>query len=674
MCSAPLVRALVLGLVTLAAPGSRAEVPFSVLGSLPVATSFIIGLEHTGSALQLVTTSEGWQSAAASPLSWTKAFDPTLVGVALAPESLATQVPGTGAYTLTGGLFGPTLYTFYLAPPAHIDLPIQTFVDAPRGLAVGGGLAYITSTDGALYELDPDGDGTPVPFSIAGGGALSTGAAAVEVGPDGRVNVLDTGAAAQRIARFDPGPKTFASGIPLATLTSSNVAFVVSSTGFVFVNDGAGTWGTIYDYASGDYVATYRGLDPDVVPGNGGKLSMGADASGGVYLTQGTGTKVEFLDSAPLKALMDAGTRIDTLGGDIVRTSLSGSGLRTVRGGGSLTHTGAGSYAAGMIVAQATTLVIPGSGRIDTPRLAIPGGLVPAEVRVLGSGAQRGVLAAGDVDALGSLVFDGGVLRARQDGEVFASDRVPLVTMEGGGAILDSNGFEMSVAVDIGGAGPLVKRGAGRVVLAGDSSYAGPTIVEQGTLAVDGSLASPVIVRTGGTLAGNGVVGAPVTVEPGGNLAPASSPGILATGDLALSGNFRVEIEDIAPGTGYDQLQVTGTVAIAGALFVTGAFVPSPGDAFTIIDNDGADAVTGTFTGSPEGATVVAASGARYAISYAGGDGNDVTLTFVEMGPPPLPPLPVAQPVPTLSALATALLALLLLAAARSARRPPGGK
>jgi hypothetical protein len=76
-------------------------------------------------------------------------------------------------------------------------------------------------------------------------------------------------------------------------------------------------------------------------------------------------------------------------------------------------------------------------------------------------------------------------------------------------------------------------------------------------------------------------------------------------------------------------VQVAGTVTLGGDLqvnIVSGA--PSAGQSFTIIDNDGAESVSGTFTGLPEGAMVT--SGLyRFRISYAGGDGNDVVLTVL---------------------------------------------
>ncbi|MFX5245137.1 autotransporter-associated beta strand repeat-containing protein, partial [Acinetobacter baumannii] len=55
--------------------------------------------------------------------------------------------------------------------------------------------------------------------------------------------------------------------------------------------------------------------------------------------------------------------------------------------------------------------------------------------------------------------------------------------------------------------GSLVKAGAGSLVLSGDSTYRGPTLVDGGLLSVDGSLLSAVEVNAGGTLGGSGRIG-----------------------------------------------------------------------------------------------------------------------------------------------------------------------
>ena len=58
---------------------------------------------------------------------------------------------------------------------------------------------------------------------------------------------------------------------------------------------------------------------------------------------------------------------------------------------------------------------------------------------------------------------------------------------------------------------------------------------------------------------------------------------------------------------------------------------PACGDRFVIVNNDGTDAVTGTFAGLAEGATLSLA-GKPFRITYAGGDGNDVELIRLGVG------------------------------------------
>src|SRR5581483_6213045 len=62
------------------------------------------------------------------------------------------------------------------------------------------------------------------------------------------------------------------------------------------------------------------------------------------------------------------------------------------------------------------------------------------------------------------------------------------------------------------------------------------------------------------------------------------------------------------------------------ALHLPAGFDPDTDTVFTLIDNDGADAVSGTFAGLAEGATFTVGR-FTFKISYVGGTGNDVTLT-----------------------------------------------
>ena len=89
------------------------------------------------------------------------------------------------------------------------------------------------------------------------------------------------------------------------------------------------------------------------------------------------------------------------------------------------------------------------------------------------------------------------------------------------------------------------------------------------------------------------------------------------------------------PGTGYDQIRVTGEVRFDNVTFgleTISGYAYAQGQVYTLIDNDGTDPVVGHFSGLPEGATINAPGG-QLRISYFGGDGNDVTLTALSNTP-----------------------------------------
>lgn len=112
--------------------------------------------------------------------------------------------------------------------------------------------------------------------------------------------------------------------------------------------------------------------------------------------------------------------------------------------------------------------------------------------------------------------------------------------------------------------------------------------------------------------------------------------GAFPTGNLILR-HYRAEVLGTTAGTTYDQIQVTGTVALNSGVFSVhvAGFQPTPGQTFTIISNDGSDPVSGTFivpSGAlAEGATIAAEDNgnALFRVTYKGGDGNDVVLTAV---------------------------------------------
>jgi autotransporter-associated beta strand protein len=177
----------------------------------------------------------------------------------------------------------------------------------------------------------------------------------------------------------------------------------------------------------------------------------------------------------------------------------------------------------------------------------------------------------------------------------------------------------------------LYKRTAGTVTLTASNLYSGTTFVEAGDLVVNGTLAaSPVIVQSAGTLRGTGTLQRTINVE-GGTLAPgasASLPGTMTLGrHLRLDNSATLSIGVGGAVSGKIVLSNPDAKVLLANANLSLSMLPGVVSSLTIIDNQGANPIQGTFSGLPEGAAFNA-SGRRFAITYAGGDGNDVVLTF----------------------------------------------
>jgi hypothetical protein len=105
----------------------------------------------------------------------------------------------------------------------------------------------------------------------------------------------------------------------------------------------------------------------------------------------------------------------------------------------------------------------------------------------------------------------------------------------------------------------------------------------------------------------------------------------LGDSNMNASDNFGLNVDSIGMVSPLANsiVNVVGSVTLNGATLKAAlsnpSFTPTIGQTFKIIDNDGTDAVSGTFAGLAEGATTVL-NGGSYKVSYIGGSGNDVTL------------------------------------------------
>ncbi|MBN1577895.1 MAG: DUF2341 domain-containing protein, partial [Chitinispirillaceae bacterium] len=188
----------------------------------------------------------------------------------------------------------------------------------------------------------------------------------------------------------------------------------------------------------------------------------------------------------------------------------------------------------------------------------------------------------------------------------------------------------------ISGSGSMTKTGAGALTLSGTNTYTGTTTVLAGSLLVTGSLASgsAVTVASGATLGGTGTVSGTVAAN-GAISAGTTGYGTLTIGNsltFSSSGSLVAALGGTTAGTNYDQVVMsTGTLTLANAtLSLSLGFAASVSNTFTVINNAGSNAVSGTFNGiSQGGSTDVVYGGMKYTftVSYTGGTGNDVVLT-----------------------------------------------
>ncbi len=184
------------------------------------------------------------------------------------------------------------------------------------------------------------------------------------------------------------------------------------------------------------------------------------------------------------------------------------------------------------------------------------------------------------------------------------------------------------------GSAGLTKEGSGVLDLSGTNTYTGGTTVAAGNLLVNGTV-GPVSVSSGATLGGIGTVGSiattAATVSPGDS---STLTGILTdSGALTLdsSSNFDVSINGTSVGT---QLRPArrrrgDQPGRCDAERLDRLLHPGPGRCVHIVNNTSGSAITGTFAGLAEGATVTA-DGQDFAISYKGGTNvQDVVLTAI---------------------------------------------
>jgi autotransporter-associated beta strand protein len=137
-------------------------------------------------------------------------------------------------------------------------------------------------------------------------------------------------------------------------------------------------------------------------------------------------------------------------------------------------------------------------------------------------------------------------------------------------------------------AATLIKAGPGVLALGATNTYAKPTIVNAGTLLVNGSTAvgSAVTVNSGGTLGGSGNVKGPTSIVASGVLSPGfnSIAALSITNTLSLAGTTFMELAKTGTTLSNDKILGLTTVTYGGTLDVgfNGPAALAAGDSFQL--------------------------------------------------------------------------------------------
>ncbi len=164
------------------------------------------------------------------------------------------------------------------------------------------------------------------------------------------------------------------------------------------------------------------------------------------------------------------------------------------------------------------------------------------------------------------------------------------------GHLISSANNTLTFTGQMSGEGGLITQGMGTIVFSGRNTFAGPTIVSQGRLSINGTHAGPVNIQSGATLGGIGTILNTIT-NNGGILSPGNSIGtMVANGYISQSDNsiFNIEIDPAGQSSLLQVIGIPGTATLAGTLNI----VPDPGTytsgiVYNILSATGG--VTGTF-------------------------------------------------------------------------------
>jgi hypothetical protein len=492
--------------------------------------------------------------------------------------SIAATSEISGAFTLSGGILtgAGTLNVGGLLTWAGGFMTGSGTTNAQGGLQLAGGSPKEldrTLNNAALATWTDSG-----PINMGSGGVFNNLATATfEAQNDQAFTTIGGGAMpvfnnAGTFRKVQSGGTTIISG-SASPLAFNNTGTVDVQTGTLRLGGGGTASGiftvaanAILDFSGGAFI--YNLNSGSVVSGSTVSFSSGTTNVNGSY----TGIAATLISGGTANFVVDASTGTLTLSG-----TLTGTGAFTVTGlltwaGGAMTGSSTTNAQGGLQLSGGSSKSLIGRTLNNAVLATWTGGTV-----FMDDGAVFNNLATATFDAQNDQVFarnsGGGATPAFNNVGTFRkSASTGTTTISGSASPL---AFNNTGTVDVQ-TGTLRLGGGGTT--GGNFMVAAAAVLDfgGGTLTLTGTLSGSGMVQ--GNVINSGVI------QPG----QPGVPGILTINGnytQTASGTLNIEIGGPNPGTGYDQLVVTGTATLDGTLNVSllNGFVPNVGDRFQIL-------------------------------------------------------------------------------------------
>ncbi len=325
---------------------------------------------------------------------------------------------------------------------------------------------------------------------------------------------------------------------------------------------------------------------------NDGTLTIGVGAPGLRFLAGGThnGDFITNTGSVDFGGTQTFNATSDTTGGGFV------SYLDNTVHQGTLVISST-APTSGVSLNNGSNVTFNTASAVQTPRIIITGDLDGTSAVTL-TGPTTSIWQGGTIGGTGPFTIGSGATLSVEsatgilDGRTITNNGTLSVTRSiaaglGGGSIINTSGFRAQPTANITIGPAFTNQGLAQFQAFDTAFNGGYTQTAGSTQLIGGTFSSPLTVNIdGGTVTGNGTISANVSND--GTFAPGAS-----AGTITIAGNFtqsntgviNSEIGGTAPGTGYDQLVVTGAATLDGTMNVTfiNAFTPADANVFDLV-------------------------------------------------------------------------------------------